>query len=557
MSQSVKQSFAELCDLGAELLRRVIAIESQSDALSETIPSTEGQRKLSEYLAGYFTELGFSTTSDASANLLATVPGNIAGEAPKVAFMVHIDTAEGTRAIPELNTLPAWDGGRIPYPENERLEVSVARYPETRVFLGQDLLFGPGQRAMGLDDKLGMAEMMLLAHILATNPDLPRPDMVLVGRPDEEIGRMAAVEGLADEFARRGVTHGYTVDGLDPFEINTENFYAAGAEVRFVGRPLALAEAAVARVVTLLVEGAKSHGATAKAEGYFNATMAFVQAFPGLDPFARPGESSESAGSIPVGFETDATAETSATLRFLLRADSEAQLDSAQADLIGRFDKVLAPHGYKGAQVSLVSRESVPADRPVTDELIQLHAHLCAFVASGRSAGESGELSGQSGEVPEPLLSEHSDGYQGYSNPHFVRPTGEPGRIELSYRLRDFTVENLSLRKKHVQRLADSAGLAVEIADQYINMGPGLAAYPELVEWAERAARAALVDVKRAPIRGGTGVDPFLARNIPIANLGTGYFAPESEKEFTSRQVLARTALWLTQLVQVIATAGD
>ena len=52
------------------------------------------------------------------------------------------------------------------------------------------------------------------------------------------------------------------------------------------------------------------------------------------------------------------------------------------------------------------------------------------------------------------------------------------------------------------------------------------------------------------PIRGGTGVDPFLDVGIPIANLGTGYFAPESEKELTSLQKMAGHARWLFALVQ-------
>ena len=38
---------------------------------------------------------------------------------------------------------------------------------------------------------------------------------------------------------------------------------------------------------------------------------------------------------------------------------------------------------------------------------------------------------------------------------------------------------------------------------------------------------------------------------IAVANLGTGYFAPESEKELTSLQMLAAHARWLVGLVQV------
>ena len=94
---------------------------------------------------------------------------------------------------------------------------------------------------------------------------------------------------------------------------------------------------------------------------------------------------------------------------------------------------------------------------------------------------------------------------------------------------------------------------AIAHEHQYTDMGPRLAAAPELVAWAEQAAAAIGERAHRAPIRGGTGVDPFVDRGILIANLGTGYFAPESEKEFTSTEMLARHALWLFALVQRFA----
>jgi len=69
-------------------------------------------------------------------------------------------------------------------------------------------------------------------------------------------------------------------------------------------------------------------------------------------------------------------------------------------------------------------------------------------------------------------------------------------------------------------------------------------------------ARAGLPDALRhgSPPQGVTGVDPFLDHGIPVANLGTGYFAPESEKEITSLQMMADHALWLVALVQVLGT---
>ncbi|MCC6651997.1 MAG: hypothetical protein IT348_12670, partial [Candidatus Eisenbacteria bacterium] len=81
---------------------------------------------------------------------------------------------------------------------------------------------------------------------------------------------------------------------------------------------------------------------------------------------------------------------------------------------------------------------------------------------------------------------------------------------------------------------------------------PKLAQRPELAEWAKRAGEAVGVETRVLPIRGGTGVDPFLERGVALANLGTGYFAPESEKELTTLELMAGHAGWLFALVQVV-----
>jgi len=525
---TLSQSLAEIAERGTHHLERVIAIDSHSDERSETIPSTPGQRELATFLAGYFEGLGFEASVDSNANLIVDIPANTEGT-PTLAFMVHMDTSRGTEAVPHLETLPAWNGARIPFPRNELLQVSVENYPETATYLGQDLLFGPGDAPIGLDDKLGLAEMMTMAEILAKNPSVPHGALVLVCRPDEEIGRMAAVEGLADVLKARGVRYGYTVDGLAPFEVNVENFNAARARVRIAGRPLELAPLAHARRLTVVIHGAKSHGATAKAEGYQNATSVFTRA---LAPLSRRND------IIPVGFQSDHQAEVNATLAFIVRGDDDAALDAAERALKGALEGELAPHAWKGARLEVVTREDVAADAPLTDEVMRLFAHLATFFRV---------------EGPSPKLSEESDGYDGYSNPCFVEHAD--GAITLEYRLRDFTDDGLAARKRHVEMVCKEGPgeLPVTITDQYVNMGKDLAPFPELVEWAEAAALSVGRKVLRRPIRGGTGVDPFLARGIPVANVGTGYFAPESEKEFTSRQNLADHALWLVHLVATVA----
>ena len=188
--------------------------------------------------------------------------------------------------------------------------------------------------------------------------------------------------------------------------------------------------------------------------------------------------------------------------------------------------------------MSVVASEEVEASAPLTDEAMRLVATLATFLKV---------------DGPQPLLSEESDGYEGYSNPCFVDVTDDG--LELSYRLRDFDSERLGAREAHIKTVSalGPGEMPVTIQRQYVNMGDALSPYPELVSWAEQAAIDAGVKVLKRPIRGGTGVAPFLARGIPVANLGTGYFAPESEKEFTSVQKIGQHALWLLSLLEQIA----
>lgn len=557
-----REDVATLARWGSENLSRVIAIDSQSDEKSATIPSSDGQRVLSDHLRQFFAELGFATEQDDSANVIVTIPGNLSETgpetgpetadrgasghgAPAVAMMVHMDTAEGTQAVPSLQSMERWDGSRVAYPENDRLQVTADNYPEITCFVGDDLLHGPGRFPIGLDDKLGMAELMTLAQILARNPEIPHGPVVLIFRPDEEIGRMAAVESLAEELARRGVRYGYTIDGIEPFEINVENFNASRAHLRFTGRGLEGPDRPLARRMRFRIGGVNTHGATAKPEGHRNATVIWVRALDHLDQ--RGDTTGQGAGDIlAVDFITDARLECNAEVSFLVFGESSDGLDARCGELEAALEREVTPHCWKGAYLESLGAEDLAraeASQGASDAALQLGRHLRRFLATP-------------GVVP--VLSEDSEGFEGYSNPHTVVRDGDA--LVLHYRFRDFDPDGLEAREDHLRQVCQSGGIdlaALSIARQYINMGPALAAYPELATWAEEALEALGREPVRRPIRGGTGVDPFLEKNIPVANLGTGYFAPESEKELTSRQNIARHALWLTHLVQIVATAGQ
>ncbi|MFO0751327.1 MAG: hypothetical protein U1F43_37515 [Myxococcota bacterium] len=499
-------------------LETVVAIDSQSDEHSHSLPSSEGQRRLSDAVAAIWSGYGAEVERDPYANVIATLPGRGAGAgAPPLALLVHLDTARGTAAVPALERVPGWDGSPVAYPANAALRVDVATYPQLAEFVGHTVIHGPGVAPFGLDDKLGLAHLLTLAKVLSENPAVPHPPLLLIGRPDEEIGRMDAVVGLAGLLAARGVRSGYTVDGILPFEVNTANFNGAHATLSFAPRP----DHARGDVFALTLRGVNTHGATAHAEGHRTALRFAVELCRALPE------------ATPLALDSDALRDCDGVL--LVAAPDRAALEAAAR-------AVTAPHAARGAGFDL---------RPATAD----EARRKTGATQAMLAWVGGFLATATPEVP--LLAEDSYGWLGYSHPYRAR-TGDEGTVALDIRIRDFDPAGLERRKAHIAAQAERHAPAA-IRDQYINMGPQLMSLPTgpgLAEHAIAAAHEVGIEPRTEPIRGGTGVDPFLDAGTAIANLGTGYFAPESEKELTSVELMAGHARWLVALVSRLATAS-
>ena len=502
------QSDEEIATRARGHLERVVAIESASDENSPTIPSTPGQAELARVVGAFFAEYGATIEQDAHANVIATLPGRGAGaSAAPLALMVHLDTAKGTQPVEQLQVAPRWSGDALTWPANPRIRVDVATYPSLSAYLGHDVLHGPGDAPFGLDDKLGLTHMMTLAWLLSSNPEIDHPPLLFIGRPDEEIGRMEALHGLAKLLGERGVRTGYTVDGLDPFEVNVENFNGAGASVLFPSRQ----PRGDGPLVAVRLVGVNTHGATAHAEGHRAATRLAAAVLGQVQDVEV------------VGFKSDPQRECDALVVFSVPTGGEEALQAA-------LQAVVADHRARGADV-------VPVDLPEGFEPDAAAHDMLRWVARF--------LASDPGFT---LLAEDSWGRDGYSAPYRSFPV-EHG-VQLDVRLRDFSPDGLAARIAHARELG---GSACRVAHHYDNMGPRLADRPELVTWAQEAAASLGQEAPVFPIRGGTGIDPFLEAGVAIGSLGTGYFAPESEKELTSMQMLAGHARWLLALVQLIA----
>lgn len=501
-------------------LQEVVAIDSQSDEHATTIPSSAGQQVLADLVGERFQACGAEVERDAHANVIATFAGRGAGaDAPAVALMVHLDTARGTANPSELVVTRGWDGSPVPYPDNPELQVDVATYPGLREFVGHHIVHGGGVAPFGLDDKLGLTHLLTLARVLAADPSLPHPPLLLIGRPDEEIGRMEAVEGLAELLAARGVRSGYTIDGILPFEVNVANFNAAHATARWTGEPWdAETLARYPQTLAIRIGGVNTHGATAYDEGHRAATRLAYEIL------TLAGDR-----ALAIAFDSDSLRDCDAVLTVRTTTASLAELGAIAERIVG-------PHRPRGASLSLVH---VPTEGEPHDAVARLFRALGAFAGSPR------------GDDAVPLWAEDSRGWQGYSHPYRAR-TGAQG-AELDVRIRDFEPDQLEQRKSWIREVFASHAATVTVHDQYVNMGPRLEDRRDLVEVALAAGQDVGVAVREHPIRGGTGVDPFLERGVAIANLGTGYFAPESEKELTSLSYMAHHVRWLLALCARLA----
>lgn len=214
-----------------ERLTRYAQIDTQSDAASETTPSTAGQWDLLHMLEKELADIGMQNiTLDDNGYLFATLPANTAKQLPITGFLAHVDTATdytGKNVKPQR--IESYDGGDIAL--NNSVRMTVKDFPELKNYTGDTLITTDGTTLLGADDKAGIAEIMTAMQYLLEHPEIKHGEVRVAFTPDEEIGRgphKFNVEKFGADFA-------YTMDGGPLGELQYESFNAAGAEVIFNG----------------------------------------------------------------------------------------------------------------------------------------------------------------------------------------------------------------------------------------------------------------------------------------------------------------------------------
>ncbi len=206
-----------------------VAVDTQSDAKSDTRPTTPGQLVLQRQLAAELEELGLEgITLDENGYLLGYLPGNT--EAKPLGLIAHVDTApafSGTDIKPQLHE--DYKGGVLEI--GHGVCIDPADNPELSKCIGDTIITSDGSTLLGADDKAGVAAILTALQVLKAHPEIPRPGLCVAFTPDEEIGRGAnwfPVERFGAEVA-------FTLDGGFPGEINVETFSADSAFVTIEG----------------------------------------------------------------------------------------------------------------------------------------------------------------------------------------------------------------------------------------------------------------------------------------------------------------------------------
>jgi tripeptide aminopeptidase len=160
------------------------------------------------------------------------------------------------------------------------------------------------------------------------------------------------------------------------------------------------------------------------------------------------------------------------------------------------------------------------------------------------------------GEAPE-----CTDGRDGFYHP--VVASGDAASCTLQLIVRDFDTEVLEERGRRLERMC--AGLMaeeprldvkVEITRQYRNMYDVLSNYPEVATRLEEAVRAAGIEPRLEPIRGGTDGSRLTELGMPTPNIFAGGVNFHGPSEWISTRVLAQSACTILNLVQLFAE-GD
>ncbi len=211
----------------SERFMRYVKIDTQSDPLSTTIPSTNKQRNLQKILVSELLEMGIADAHlDELGYVYATIPSTTSKKVPVICFCSHVDTSpdcsgENVKPIVHKN----YSGQDLILPDDTSVVIKMEEHPDLKAQFGNDIITASGTTLLGADNKAGVTAIMEAAQFFMQNPEFEHGEIKILFTPDEEIGR--GVDYV--DLKKLNADFGYTIDGETLGSIEDETFSADGA----------------------------------------------------------------------------------------------------------------------------------------------------------------------------------------------------------------------------------------------------------------------------------------------------------------------------------------
>lgn len=216
-----------------ERFLRYVSFPTTSSRENQTAPSTPGQLVLAEELCKELQTLGAQNARVGRGGVVyAELPATPGSEdKPAVGFVAHMDTspdAPGENIRPQILR---FEGKDVVLNDERGIVYPVERFPDILRHTGEDVIFTDGTTLLGADDKAGIAAIMGMLEHLHAHPEIPHAKIAVAFTPDEEVSR--GTENF--DIPAFGADYAYTFDGGDVGLLESENFNAGTAVVRFEG----------------------------------------------------------------------------------------------------------------------------------------------------------------------------------------------------------------------------------------------------------------------------------------------------------------------------------
>lgn len=331
-----------------ERFLQYVQIDTQSNPHSNTHPTTEKQKKLSNLLANQLQSLGLKDAmADEFGYVYATIPSNINKQVPVICFCSHVDTApdcSGTNVKPIVHK--NYSGDDIILPDDTTQIISTKDYPYLKNHIGKTIITASGNTLLGADDKAGVAIIMDMVQYITSHPEIKHGTIKILFTPDEEVGQGTAKVDLK----KLGADFGYTLDGGELGALEDETFSADAA--------------------TITVNGVIAHPGYAKNK-LVNALKIVGEILAALPKDEFSPETTEGREGFVHPTSIEGIAEK-ASISFIVRDFVTSKLAEHEARLKQIAENVVAKH--KGATMQFDVQEQYRNMKEVLDKHLQVVA---------------------------------------------------------------------------------------------------------------------------------------------------------------------------------------